>query len=137
MFTAVNQASNIDAPDTLKKLCILLPALIHSRVLSRNIDSNQTSGLHFSEHPFDLDGFRDAHEIVNQGIGGSCGSYGRVLAAALIASNSDENKVYLVDTVGESARISRTDSSTDCSVSGHQFLLVENCLEWFLVNPRQ
>src|ERR1700733_9107782 len=117
-------AGQLPPKDTLGKLAILVPGLGQSQVISRNLPHGSESGKQdYASHPFDLDGQRSAKEILEQGVGGSCGSYGKVLADALLKSGTDPNRVYLVDTVGESERhaaFKAAQTGESASVSGHQ-----------------
>lgn len=129
-------ASARDLPDTTGKLAVLVRALASSQVLWRKLPRGaEPGGPGFRGHPYDLDGLRPAKQIVAEGIGGSCGSHGKVLADALLQAGASPEDVYLVDMVGENERRAATRGDRRASASGHMFLLVKDAKAgWLLVN---
>lgn len=124
--------------DTESKLRLLIRGLEASQVLWRNLPSDaQPGGPGFEGHPFDLDGMRSPDQIVRAGVGGSCGSYAKVLADALVRTGTDPDDVHLVDTVGENQREGATTARTarEAPGSGHCFLLVnDRARGWLLAD---
>lgn len=128
----------MDAGDVAGKLDALMRELDSSQYMWRNVPrGSQPGGPNFRGNGYDLDGNRTAQQILSAGVGGSCGSYGKVLADALVRSGTSPDDVFLVDTVGESRRGDATAAaaSGDSDASGHQFLLVRDRTRgWLLVN---
>lgn len=133
------RAHSLAPQDTVQKLDVLITGLSDSDVLWRHIPpGSPPGGPNAKGHPYDLDGARTAAQIVKEGRGGSCGSFGKVLADALVRTGTSPQDVFLVDTVGESERRHATRAAKEgreAGASGHQFLLVRDRQQgWLLVD---
>jgi hypothetical protein len=129
--TTLKSVQTMPPEDTTGRLSKLISGLAASQVMWRNIPYGAPpGGPNFKGELFDLDGKRSAAEIIAQGCGGECGSFGKVLADALVKTGCDPDRVYLIDCVGESERKRATNAARrrehPFAPSGHVFLLVQD-----------